>query len=263
MRIDYNVPKQSYSSGANRSTPRKDSGTGSTLLIIAITGAIMFAAGFGAGWFFSQKAAKASYQKAMEQSSLENSPPAPPKQQAQAPTPAPLQPQPQQPAQATQSAGQPTSPASTPQSPTTAPEPPLSFYKTLPSGQKSSVIGSGINTGKEDKAKQPLQAPIPSNVSKPQTPAPTEQARPADKGTQKQDSGGLTVQVASYSLKSEAEAHRQKLAAKGYNAFISETNLGDKGVWYRVRVGKKLEPDAAKELAAKLGKGALPTPDKD
>ncbi len=34
-------------------------------------------------------------------------------------------------------------------------------------------------------------------------------------------------------------------------------------MWYRVRVGKKLDADAAKELAAKLGKGALAIPDRD
>ena len=33
--------------------------------------------------------------------------------------------------------------------------------------------------------------------------------------------------------------------------------------WYRVRVGRKLDQEAAKELAGKLGKGALVIPDKD
>jgi cell division protein FtsN len=77
------------------------------------------------------------------------------------------------------------------------------------------------------------------------------------------ETSGLTVQVASFSLRSEAEALRSKLAAKGYNVGIIESHLGDKGTWYRVRVGKHLDPDSAKELAAKLGKGAIAIPEKD
>jgi len=45
--------------------------------------------------------------------------------------------------------------------------------------------------------------------------------------------------------------------------FISESNQGDKGTWYRVRVGRKLDQEAARELAGKLGKAALVIPDKD
>jgi cell division septation protein DedD len=72
------------------------------------------------------------------------------------------------------------------------------------------------------------------------------------------------MQLASFPLKSEAETFKSKMAAnKGYNVFISESHQGDKGTWYRVRVGRKLEQDAAKELASKLGKGALVIPDKE
>jgi len=56
---------------------------------------------------------------------------------------------------------------------------------------------------------------------------------------------------------------RGKLAAKGYNVSIVESHLGDKGTWFRVRVGKRLDQDAAKELAGKIGKGAIAIPDRD
>ncbi len=69
------------------------------------------------------------------------------------------------------------------------------------------------------------------------------------------------MQVASYSLKSEAETLKNKLAGKGYNVNIIESNQGDKGIWYRVCVGRKLPQDAAKELAGKLGRGAIVIPD--
>ena len=173
-------------------------------------------------------------------------------------------PQPSTPPQAPQAAA-PNS-QNTPGSQTT-PEPSLSFYKTLPSGQKNNVIGSGINA-KDDKAKQPLQAIIPSNLTKPAPPA-ADSAKPAAEKPQgtperpaaKQDNSGFTVQVASYSLKSEAEALKSKLAAKGYNVSINESNQADKGTWYRVCVGRKMAQDAAKELAGKLGRGAIVIPD--
>ena len=253
MRIDYHEPKQSYSSSQNKSRPRKES-SGGPLMITAVVGVITFAIGFGSGWVLSQKAAKKSFQAATEQKSLENSPPKP------QPAPAP-QAQPQQPAAATPqqpgAAGQPSAaaPANAPGQP--AAEPALTFYKNLPSGQKNTVLGSGINT-KENAAKQPLQAPVPANLAKPAAPEP---AKPQDKPAARQESAGLTVQVASYSLKSEAESHRAKLAGKGYGAYITESNQGDKGIWYRVRVGRGLAPDAAKELASKLGRSAMTIPD--
>ena len=67
--------------------------------------------------------------------------------------------------------------------------------------------------------------------------------------------------VASFPLKSEAETLKNKVAAKGYHVFIVESNQGDKGTWYRVRVGKRLDHEADKELAGKLGKTALVIPD--
>jgi cell division protein FtsN len=233
------------------------------LIVVFITAALSLGIGFGSGWMLSQRAAKKGFKAAMEQQSLENSPqpatsrPAGQQTPAAAPQPA-AAPLPQTQAQPGMSSGAP--PAS---------DPPLSFYKTLPSGQKSNVMGSGINARDEKPAKQPLQATMPTNVSRPAPPsnddnAPKQppQSAPAKSGN-RQESNGLTVQVSSYSLKSEAETQRSKLAAKGYNVNIVESQLGEKGTWYRVRVGKRLDADAAKELAAKLGKGAIVIPDKD
>lgn len=247
MRIDYNEPKQAY---VTAKRPRKEP-VGLIATIVIITGVITFIAGFGTGWLLSQRSAKKAFQAATQQRSLENSPqetaPPVPKPQPMAPTAA-LSPQPPQ-----QANSQP-APAAQPAS-----DAPLSFYKTLPGGQKGNVLGSGINT-KDDKGKQPLQAAIPSNLAKPsQGGADDVKQPPADKAQQ----AGYTVQVASYSLRSEAETVKNKLAGKGYNASVVESNQGDKGTWYRVRVGKHLEQDAAKELAGKLGKGALVIPDRD
>lgn len=258
MRIDYSEPKKSYVTPQGGNRPRKEpSGYFTTILIV--TSVVTFAAGFGTGWFLSQKSAKKSFQAATAQTSLENSP----KKETVAPT---TTPQPAQSAvastpQTAQTPGQPPPPAGT----TT--ETPLSFYKALPSGQKNTVLGSGINT-KEDHSKAPLQAPVPANLNKPApadpTKPPTDKPGASDKTAAKQgDSSGFTVQIASYPLKSEAETQKNKLVAKGYHVFIIESNQGDKGTWYRVRVGRKLDHDAAKVLASKLGKSALVIPDKD
>lgn len=252
MRIDYSEPKQSYTGGQNKPRPRKEP-IGLLTTMVVITGIVMFIAGFGTGWFFSHKATIKSFQAANSQTSLENTVNVTAPQMAEPPQPAPSQ--------------QPVTDPSAPESsvPQPAPEPSLSFYKTLPSGQTNTALGSGINT--VSKGKQPLQAAIPSNVARQLTaeqsqPAPDKPAPPTpEKAAVKPVEHKFTVQLASFSLKSEAETLKNKLAGKGYNAHINESNQGDKGVWYRVRIGKKLEQEAAKELADKLGKGAIVIPD--
>ena len=264
MRIDYSEPKKSCSSSqGSQNRPRKES-SGSGLFVIVFTGILCLGIGFGSGWMVSQRSAKKGFKAAMEQQSLENSPQQTKVQQTAPPAPQPV---PIQQQQASGSTSQPGSPGGV----TATADQPLSFYKTLPSGQKSNVMGSGINAKEDKPAKQPLQAAMPTNISRPATlsneeniqklPLQPQPAKPA--AVPRPDTSGLTVQVASFSLKSEAETLRGKLAAKGYNVTISESHLGDKGIWYRVRVGRHLDPDAAKDLAGKLGKGAIAIPDKD
>lgn len=266
MRIDYSEPKKSCSSPqASQNRPRRES-SGGMLILVFVTTLLSFGIGFGSGWMLSQRSSKKSFKAAMEQQSLENSPQAKAQPQLQQPVnPAPLPVAAQLP-QAGTHAPQPAAAGGA----QTAADPPLSFYKTLPSGQKNNVMGSGINSKDDKPAKQPLQAAIPTNITRPGAPQSDENiqkqpvaATPAKPANRQDSGGGLTVQVASYSLKSEAETMRSKLAAKGYNVSVVESHLGDKGTWYRVRVGKRLDPDAAKELAGKIGKGAIAIPDRD
>lgn len=261
MRIDYNEPKQAYVTAQNAKQPRKEP-VGMITTIVIFIGVITFIIGFGAGWFFSQRSAKKAFQAATEQISLENSP------RQEVTSPAKVQP-PQQTSATSQQQPDTSNTQIVPGSAQATPEPPLSFYKTLPGSQKNNVMGSGINT-RDDKAKQPLQAAIPSNLIKPQPPG-TDTPKPIaampqtvpDKHATKQDSSSFTVQVASYSQRLEAETLKNKLTSKGYNVTIIEFNQGVKGTWYRVRVGKKLDQEAAKELAAQLGKGAIAIPERD
>lgn len=234
MRIDYNEPRQSSvtNSGAVRQRPagRKSS---PVVLAVLIVGVCMFATGFGVGWYFSQQSAKKAYRAAMEQQSLESSPKPvlPPTGQ---PPQAPVSPQ----TQSTQA----------PQQAAPAGQVPLSFFESLPKGQKQTVLGSGIN-------EKPKPAPAAPPAQQAQQPA-TAPAAPAKAAATKSGTAGFVVQVAAYSSQKEAEATKAKLAAKGYSASIGEISLGDKGTWYRVRVGRHLDKEAAAEIATRIGSGA-------
>ncbi len=239
MKIDYSEPRQSPTTSHVRPKLRKEpSGFANALIIV--TGLTCFLSGFGIGWYFSQKSAKKAYMAAIEQTSLESSAQRAPSNQSAPSQQTAAQPQ-TAPTGTQATAGQQTAPGT--------PTPPLSFYKTLPSGQKSEVLGSGINA-KEERPQTPPKATKPAEkvISTEKT-----AARPAG--------GSFTVQIASFSLKSEAEAMKGKMAAKGYSVNIVESRQGDKGTWYRVRVGSRLSQDAARELKGKLGRDAIVIPE--
>lgn len=237
MRIDYNEPRQSSTASSGTARQRPSSGRKSSPAVLAVlfVGVCMFAFGFGVGWYFSQQSAKKAYRAAMEQQSIESAPKplAPPQQAAQQPQ-SPAVPQ-----------GQPTQ---APQQAAPAGQVPLSFFESLPKGQKQTVLGSGIN-------EKPKPAPAAPPAQQPQQPA-TAPAAPAKPTAAKSGTPGFVVQVAAYSNQKEAEATKAKLAAKGYSASIGEISLGDKGTWYRVRVGRHLDKEAASEIATRIGSGA-------
>ena len=127
-----------------------------------------------------------------------------------------------------------------------APEAPLTFYKTLPAGGQA-ALGSGLNPKKPQAPAPPAAQPAPPAA------APREEA--ALQGEKQPQH--YVVQIASYRDKKEAEGAQAKLAAKGVAAYLVESRVPDKGVWYRIRVGKHLSKQEAGDLAAKSGKGAM------
>lgn len=174
-------------------------------------------------------------------------------------------------------------------------EPPLTFYETLPKGSRA-VIGSGLNPHSPGPsltanpaippppvpAAQSRPAAVPPSASPPakapsavkpqdtrdkeEPPKPaaaTKTPSPPPPGANKPVPSRETfsVQVASHKDRKEAEAVRDRLVARGMPAYIVESHLQDKGVWYRVRVGRGLEQSAANELATKAGKGAMTIPE--
>lgn len=252
MRIDYREPRQ-YGSGSTGNAPQRKTGRSSTVTVamMLVLLSIGFGLGFATGWHFSQKSAKMAFRAAMEQQSLESL-----AKQAQT-TPAATQTAPVPSAGQHQSGDTPSSPQS-PVAASPAPPVPLSFFDNLPRGQKQTVLGSGINEKPKPVSppaapNQPVQKQVTQPAAPPAVPKPA--AAPA--------ASGFVVQVASFNNRKEAEATRTKLAAKGYSATLSEVELNDKGTWYRVRIGRHLEKEAAAEIATKIGGGAKVVPDQE
>jgi cell division protein FtsN len=195
----------------------------------------------------------------------------------------------------------------------TAPAAPLTFYETLPKGEKA-VMGSGLNPpapkptqgtsptphpegaqpaagsaqtapaagtpkvlSPADKSKSPSPPtakpdPVPSAAPpsaakvKPVVPAPPATKDPGAAASTTQPSGKVkpaqfAVQIASTTQKSDAEAIRLRHAAKGLAAYVVVSDLKEKGIWYRVRVGHKLTEKDARQLAGKIAATAVVVPD--
>lgn len=143
----------------------------------------------------------------------------------------------------------------------------LSFYDNL--AKETAPLGSGINLAPateepvaEAVIKPPVDLPEQPIVKKdtqviakapvPETPSPS----PADNNEETQNQsmpqvvakGSHAVQIGSFNSAGDAIALKQKMLDKDYPAFVVEADLGDKGLWYRVRIGPYA--DVAKAKAA-------------
>ena len=70
-------------------------------------------------------------------------------------------------------------------------------------------------------------------------------------------SGANLLQIGSYKSQDEAEAAWHAFQARhplvgGYQSDIKQVDLGDKGTWYRLRIGAFADKDAAMALCSKL-----------
>ncbi|HEY2071402.1 MAG TPA: SPOR domain-containing protein [Rhizomicrobium sp.] len=95
-------------------------------------------------------------------------------------------------------------------------------------------------------------APKPKPVvTPPPTPVQTETAPAATSG------GAYVLQIGAYKSEDEANAAWKSYKAKhsllsGYAPDVKQVDLGDKGVWYRLRVSSFASKDAASEVCGKL-----------
>ncbi len=148
-------------------------------------------------------------------------------------------------------------------------DPKLSFYEDI--SKESAPLGSGINVAppvvKDGAEKPPIplpEQPVLVKTVSPQSnttqvaPAPSQPVVEekasvvASNGLPDPVSGGShVVQVGSFSAQKDARALQQRLMKKSYPAFVVDADLGEKGRWFRVRVGPYADSDQA-SLAQKV-----------
>ncbi len=96
----------------------------------------------------------------------------------------------------------------------------------------------------------PIPTPAPTPMPIPSTPAkPIAQSAPTPPV-----GGGWTVQLSAHQNAAEATGRQKKWLAKGIKAYVVKIDLGGKGVWHRVRVGKFATKAGAQEFADAIGK---------
>jgi len=156
-------------------------------------------------------------------------------------------------------------------------DPDLTFYYTLPKGEKG-VIGSGMNRLPPETAPRQI---TPATTSVQNVRVPQQQKQVAEKketidpASPKEKTGTTaeavqptaaiknngkktyTIQVAAFHAKSDAQELKVTLQKIGISSRIEEYTVSGKGIWYRVRTGNKLDKDKANEIAAKIGNNAI------
>ncbi len=137
----------------------------------------------------------------------------------------------------------------------------LSFYDDL--ARDSAPLGSGINQPPAPASQPPLELaeqPIvvgsgtqhPDPVTTAALQPPAQQASSvvtalpvAELLPPVTEQGSHVVQVGSFGSAADAASLRQQMLDKGYPAFLAEANLGERGIWYRVRIGPYASADTA------------------
>jgi cell division protein FtsN len=256
MRIDYSTRRQVSVNRPKRNPFRP------LLLMTVAGGAVLFGLGVATGWLMFSPGGQPANTPAQ---SGAVKPPAP---------------------------ARPVTAAAAPRQPAAGETPHLTFYDSLPKGDKE-LIGSGLNPSRDNlptaPAKAPAQAPAagttPPKPAKPQKSAPPQPAETnsrvtdsdmSSQGDKKGTAKGktvpssakpavsattYTVQLASYRDRREAEELKAKWAKNGYSVRIIESSTPGKGTYYRVRVGNRMSQEAANQLSGKIGGGAISVPE--
>ena len=103
--------------------------------------------------------------------------------------------------------------------------------------------------------------PAPARATTAKGAATTDASSPSDADTAVRvslargpaQSGEYTVQVSAYQSMAEATAFTASLKRKGFSPFVVKAEVGGKGIWYRVRIGRfatEAEAARAKEILA-------------
>lgn len=138
----------------------------------------------------------------------------------------------------------------------------LSFYEDL--AKDEAPLGSGINLppeAEEPSAELPLDLqdqPLVEPATAPQesTDLAATEERPAPAAEQPPEAGeselpaatadgSHVIQIGAFQNAADAIALKQKMLDKEFPAYVMEADLGDKGLWYRVRLGPYADADMA------------------
>lgn len=101
----------------------------------------------------------------------------------------------------------------------------------------------------------PASAPVAAAeaVSVQSGPAPAEVVKPVVSAAPVR-APFYTVHVGSYRTKAAASAEAERIKAKGHDAFVERADLGRRGIWYRVKVGRFKIRSEAEQLRKKIHK---------
>ena len=92
----------------------------------------------------------------------------------------------------------------------------------------------------------PVQRPVPAPAPKPE-PTPTAAATATPTAT-----APLILQIASYAREDAAARLLADLSQQGYKGSVVRADLGERGIWYRVRVGPYADEKDARRALEKL-----------
>jgi cell division septation protein DedD len=99
----------------------------------------------------------------------------------------------------------------------------------------------------------PAPAPTPPETAVATQPAPpAPQPSPPPAASAPSGTGVFTIQVRSSPNEADAKAAAAALASAGFDAYVMRADLGARGIWYRVRVGRFGTRDEARQAVAKL-----------
>lgn len=150
----------------------------------------------------------------------------------------------------------------------------LGFYERLPEDQKNTTVPeSGKQVGDNQKPKPAIQPkpsdttskkPAPKVVAKkvqPQKSVPKTKEKTQKKvttaGTKKSTGPVYTVQAASVKKAKDADQLVARLKQKGFPAYRTLGKVPQKGIWFRIRIGKYNSRTEAKKTLNKLKKLGL------
>jgi hypothetical protein len=114
------------------------------------------------------------------------------------------------------------------------------------------TAGQGCGRQEAPTSEPPPAAPEPVQAESPVPSAPQAAAPPVVREPETSPYGFYTLQVSSWRTSARAQTEAARLRARGLEAYVTEADLGARGTWYRVRVGRYAGVSEARRAAQAL-----------